>query len=84
MALRKLVEQAKVANQGRDRRRRAQEAAYRFISAMAGNEPGFEEATRALFAGKKDRFDEMVEAWPADVREHAKKLAAAVFGEIEE
>jgi hypothetical protein len=84
VALRKLVEQARVTSQGRDRRRRAQEAAYRFISAMAGNEPGFEEATRALFAGKKDRFDEMVEAWPADVREHAKKLAAAVFGEIEE
>ena len=84
VALRKLVEQARVTNQGRDRRRRAKEAAYRFISAMAGNEPGFEEATRALFAGRKDRFDEMVEAWPADVREHAKKLAAAVFGEIEE
>ncbi len=84
VALRKLVEQARASNQGRDRRRRAQEAAYRFISAMAGNEPGFEEATRALFAGKGDRFDEMVEAWPVDVREHAKKLAAAVFAEIEE
>jgi hypothetical protein len=84
VALRKLVEQARVTNQGRDRRRRAQEAAYRFLSAMAGNEPGFEEATRALFAGKRERFDEMVEAWPEDVREHAKKLAAAAFAGIEE
>ena len=81
MALRKLVEQARVSNQGKDRRRRAQEAAYRFLSAMAGNEPGFEEATRALFAGKRERFDEMVEAWPEDVREHAKKLAAVAFAE---
>jgi hypothetical protein len=81
VALRKLVEQARLTSQGRDRRRRAQEAAYRFLSAMAGNEPGFEEATRALFAGKPDRFDEMVEAWPADVRQHAKKLAAIVFAE---
>jgi hypothetical protein len=48
---------------------------------MAGNEPGYEEAIRALFAGKPERFDEMVEAWPEDVREHAKKLAGAAFAE---
>src|SRR5207342_2750256 len=40
VALRKLVEQARRANQGTDQRRRAQEAAYRFLSALAGNEPG--------------------------------------------
>ncbi len=79
MALRKLVEQARVANQGKDRQRRAQESAYRFLSAMAGNEPGFEEATRALFGGKPERFAAVIEAWPIDLREHAKKLAAAAF-----
>jgi len=79
VALRKLVEQARVANQGKDRQRRAQESAYRFLSAMAGNEPGFEEATRALFAGKPERFREVVEPWPIDLREHAKKLAVAAF-----
>ncbi len=36
----------------------------------------FEEATRALFAANPDRFDALVEPWPADVRNHAKKLAA--------
>ena len=77
VALRKLVEQARLSNQGADRRRRAQEAAYRFMSAMAGNEPGFEEATRALFAGNRERFRQMVEAWPADIRDHAKKLEEA-------
>jgi uncharacterized protein len=81
VALRKLVEQDRLANQGRDRRRRAQEAAYRFLSAMAGNEPGFEEAIRALFAGKPRRFDELVEPWPKDIRDHAKRLAAAAFTE---
>jgi hypothetical protein len=81
VALRKLVEQARLANSGRDRRRRAQEAAYKFLSAMAGNEPGFEEAIRALFGGKRERFDEMAEAWPEDVRDHAKKLAALAFAE---
>ena len=80
VALRKLVEQARLANRGRDRRRQAQEAAYRFLSAMAGNEPGFEEAARALFAGKAERFDKIVEPWPVDIRDHARKLVAAVFG----
>jgi hypothetical protein len=79
VALRKLVEHARLANQGKDRLRRAQEAAYRFLSAMAGNEPGFEEAIRALFAGKREPFEEIVEPWPRDIQDHAKKLAAAVF-----
>jgi hypothetical protein len=77
VALRKLVEHARHANQGADRRRRTQESAYRFMSAMAGNEPGFEEATRALFAGDRERFRQMVEGWPADIRDHARKLEEA-------
>ena len=46
---------------------------------MAGNEPGFEEALRCLFADKREEFDQIVEPWPIDVREHAKKLAAVAF-----
>jgi uncharacterized protein len=45
------------------------------MSAMAGNEPGFEEATRALFAGNRDAFDAQVAMWPTDVRDHARRLA---------
>jgi hypothetical protein len=80
VALRKLVEQARRVTGDKDRVRQAQEAAYRFMSAMAGNEPGFEEATRALFAGNPARFDEQIESWPIGVRDHAKKLATGVFG----
>ena len=79
VALRKLVEEARRANADKDRVRQAQEAAYRFMSAMAGDEAGFEEAIRALFAGNRERFDEMVRRWPAGVRDHAKKVAAPVF-----
>jgi hypothetical protein len=79
VALRKLVEQARRDHDGRDRVRRAQEAAYRFISVMAGDRPGFEEATRALFAGDPARFDRMVKPWPADIRNHARKLAAVAL-----
>lgn len=79
VALRKLVDQARRANEGRDRIRAAQESAYRFMSAMAGNEPNFEEAARALFAGDRTKFHVMIDAWPIDVRDHAALLAAAAF-----
>lgn len=74
-ALRRLVDEARRESVDRDRVRRARESAYRFMSAMAGNEPGFEEATRALFAGNAARFDEHTAAWPVDVRAHARTLA---------
>jgi hypothetical protein len=56
--------------------RRAREAAYRFMAAMAGNFQNFEEAARALFAGDGPRFAAMVAAWPEDIRDHATKLAS--------
>ena len=79
VALRKLVEEARRSHGGKDRKRQAQEVAYRFMVAIAGHQIGFEEATRALFAGDAQRFAEQVQAWPADVRQHAQKLARAAF-----
>ena len=79
VALRKLVEEARRGAHGQDRLREAREATYRFISAMAGNEPGFEEATRALFAGRRGDFETHSATWPEDVRDHAARLAAPSF-----
>ena len=75
VALRKLVETARRTHADKDRLRKAQERAYHFISAMAGDNPGFEEATRALFASDRPRFTQLVAAWPDDVRAHAVALA---------
>lgn len=75
VALRKLVEQAQRASQAADRQRVATESAYRFMHAMAGNEKGFEEASRALFGGQLDRLKEVVAKWPRDVRYHLLTLA---------
>ena len=77
VALRKLVEHAQRDNKVADGQRQAREAAYKIMSALAGNEAGFEEASRALFAGRLDAFLACVEAWPADVREHVLQLAQA-------
>jgi hypothetical protein len=76
VALRKLVEHAMRANVGKDRIRASQNAAYRFMSAMAGNRVRFEDAARALFAGDAATFNRLVQAWPKDIRDHASRLAA--------
>lgn len=78
-ALRKLVEVARRVNSAKDKVRHSQEAAYRFMSAMAGDFPGFEEVTRALFASDSERFNSLMASWPIDIRDHARKLAEAAF-----
>ncbi|WJF90276.1 DUF2239 family protein [Paraburkholderia bonniea] len=82
VALRRLVENARRANQAADGQRLAQESAYRFMTAMAGDLPGYEEAVRMLFAQDRAGFEAASVAWPADVREHARKLTAATLAEI--
>lgn len=75
VALRKLVEEAKRANLYKDERRAAQDSTYKFMSAMAGNLVGFEEATRALFASSASRFYQHIEDWPPDIAAHVKKIS---------
>src|SRR6185437_14364259 len=74
VALRKLVDEARHVHEGRDRIRRSQEAAYRVMSALAGNLPGFEEASRALFARDRVRFTAQTREWPEDVQEYLARL----------
>jgi len=80
VAIRKLVEQARRGGDDKDRIRAAQEAAYRFMSVMAGNRPHYEDAIRALFAPDPAGFEKLIASWPADIRDHATRLAAAAFG----
>ena len=75
VALRKLVENALREAEGPDRVRRSREAAYRFMTAVAGDQPDYEEATRMLFAGDWVAFDAAIKVWPSDVRDYARRLA---------
>ena len=79
VAIRKLVEEARRAGEDKDRIRRAQESAYRFMSVMAGNRPHYEDAIRALFADEPGRFGKLIAEWPSDVRDHAARLAERAF-----
>ena len=75
VALRKLVLEARRAGSSRDRMRRAQERSYKVMVALAGDRPGFEAASRALFAGGMDAFRAAIERWPRDIRDHLLQLA---------
>lgn len=75
VVLRKLVDEARRTHGDRDRVRKAQERAYHFMSTMAGDFAGFEEASRALFANDEPRFSELIAGWPVDVRDYAALLA---------
>lgn len=78
-ALRRMVDAARGATAGADRTRLARQSADRFMAAMAGDRPGYEEASRALYAGDRERFAAETAAWPSDVRDHALRLAEAGF-----
>lgn len=78
VTLRKLVEDARRNGAAAQTKRQAQEAAYRFMSALGGDLPGYEEATRALFADDRSKLERQMADWPDDVRAYALKLAGAV------
>lgn len=73
--LRRLVDDAKKSGVPQQKRRAAQEAAYQFMLAIAGDLPGYEEATRALFADDRPRLEHCIARWPKDIRTHALALA---------
>jgi uncharacterized protein len=76
-ALRRLVEDAIRRDPAGESARRARDAAGRFMSALAGDLPGFEEASRALYAGDRKRLAAQMRDWPADVRAHVARLLDA-------
>jgi hypothetical protein len=77
--LRKLVDQAIQNPSEEQKQNQAREATSRVLTALAGNLPGYEEATRALFANKPDVFHALTALWPPGVRDYARTLAKAAF-----
>lgn len=75
-SLRRLVDAARKANAPQDKARQAIDATHRFLWDMAGDQPGFEEATRALFAQDFDAFDDRIASWPIGLREQLHRFTA--------
>ena len=77
--LRRLVDEARAISGDRDEVRQAQDAINRFISAIAGDLPGFEEANRALYRGDRDRFGNEIRRWPPDLRRYIEHWTESAF-----
>lgn len=74
VTLRKLVHEARRQRGDQDRTRHARERAYLVMSALAGDFIGFEEASRAMFAGDRARLSRQMAEWPDDVRSYVLQL----------
>lgn len=77
--LRRLVEEARRTGDGQARQRQAEEAVDRFMQAMTGNYVGHEEASRAFWRNDRDTFEALIAAWPNDVRDYLRRLAAVAW-----
>jgi hypothetical protein len=83
-AIRRLVDEARASHRLRDRAREATDAAYKLMSLVGGDRPGFEEAARALYAGRVDDAVALTAAWPGELAAHvARLLRAAGAAQIE-
>ncbi|MBO6719352.1 MAG: DUF2239 family protein [Rhizobiaceae bacterium] len=79
--LRRLIDAARRETADETGEAQARDRAYRFMSAIGGDLPQFEEASRALFAGDRGRFATLIAGWPKDIRDHALLLASAPAGD---
>jgi hypothetical protein len=79
VALRKLVDAARKAGEGKALQRQAMDRTYRVMTALAGNEVGFEEALRALYAADQTRFVQLSATWPVDIQTYLQRLSANAF-----
>jgi hypothetical protein len=66
VTLRKLVEDAL----RQDTPSVSRDTLYKFMSAIAGNLSGFEEASRALYAKDDARFTSLIQCWPESIQSH--------------
>lgn len=78
-AIRRLVDEARRNETGIERGRHVRNAISKFLWAIAGDFPNFEEVARALHAREDSRLAGLMSDWPKDIRAHVfKRLEYAV------
>lgn len=78
-ALRRLVDEARKAAPEAERARLARDRTSRFMTSIAGDRPQYEEATRALFASERARFEQLIAKWPKDIRAEILAMSEPAF-----
>jgi hypothetical protein len=71
--IRRLVDEAR---KGPTDAKAKRDSAYRFMTEMGGDRPGYEDAIRALYRGELDSVRKFLAGWPADLRDYAERLLA--------
>lgn len=74
-ALRRLVEAAAKISEANDTKRALTDRVYKVMYALAGHLPGYEEASRKLFAGDLKELEVATKAWPVDIKAYVLGLA---------
>lgn len=78
--LRKLIDdKIKFNSSEKEIIKKSQEVTYKFLSAIAGDLPQFEEAIRYLYRKDKKKFIDLIDTWPPDIVQHALTLSEGVF-----
>jgi hypothetical protein len=77
--IRKLIEDAKKRSSAHTSIKHVQERVYRFMSVIAGDMTGYEEALRALYKADRKNFLLHMRDWPTDVRTHVVEMAKPIF-----
>ena len=80
VTLRRLVEEARRAGSAKEQARQAGEAVDRAMRTLAGDLPGYEEASRTFWRGEQPAFERLTKPWPADVRSYVRRLAKLAWG----
>ena len=78
-ALEKGLETAKKKSEDGQSDKQVQERTYRFMSALAGDLTGYEEALRALYKKDHKVFFAQTQSWPKDIRNFAHALSQSIF-----
>lgn len=77
--IRKLIDQELNNAQSESNIMMTKQTTDRFMSAMLGNMPNYEEATRALYQGNKEGFLELIQDYPNDLKEYLNLRTVNIF-----
>ncbi|GHG01207.1 hypothetical protein GCM10017783_11790 [Deinococcus piscis] len=80
--LRRLIDAERKRHPQAAAQQQARAAADRFMLTLAGDLAGYQEASRALYAGDLAAFRDAMQAWPPDIRSHAQRLAEPAFAAL--
>ncbi len=78
-ALRELIDETIRTGRNPLEARNAMARADKFMSTALGDQPGYEEASRALYRADKETFYKLIEAWPNDLKNYVKQLSNPAF-----